>query len=435
MNNPKKQVLKAIQKLGNRVTVADVVARSGYSLQESTILLNEIAAETSATLQVSADGRILYCFHPNFQYLYLSRGTAKVLSFLRRTFGPVLFFLFKISFGVTLMLSVIIVFGIILILRSLLSVGTDSGESVSLMWGDFFLVLRRVVWLDFRSLREARTQRRLSAELTTMDQTTGEQTTAEHTLSAVPSGQGFLLDCYYFLFGPGDPNEGVEESRWKLIAQSIRLNEGVILAEHLVPYTGRPPEDERTLFSILAKFNGAPFVSESGNIFYTFPSMASRSDVASYAFTAPLVQEKEWQFTGLSRQALKPVILLAVANLLGAGLFYMLIAMIGGRHAGDLRLFQFFSVYGVLFLVIPAVRYFVVQNKNRRIRENNEIAREYEEKIGKPDIDLARKLEEAEQFRRHENAEQSKQIVYRTDQDYLEQISDAEFVEKTREMQ
>jgi ribosome-binding protein aMBF1 (putative translation factor) len=89
----------------------------------------------------------------------------------------------------------------------------------------------------------------------------------------------------------------------------------------------------------------------------------------------------------------------------------------------------------VLFLVIPAVRYFVVQNKNRRIRENNEIAREYEEKIGKPDIDLARKLEEAEQFRRHENAEQSKQIVYRTDQDYLEQISDAEFVEKTREMQ
>lgn len=440
MKNPKKQVLKAIQKLGNRVTVADVVARSGYSLQESTVLLNEIASETSATLQVSADGRIQYCFQPNFQYLYFSRGTAKVLSLLRRTFGPVLFFLFKISFGVTLMLSVIIVFGIILILRSLLSVGTDSGESVSAMWGDFFLVLRRVVWLDFRSLREARIKPKMATELATADQTLVDhalidQTSADQSQSAVPAGQGFLLDCYYFLFGPGDPNEGVEESRWKLLAQSIRLNEGVVLAEHLVPYTGRPPEDEQTLFSILAKFNGAPIVSESGNIFYTFPSMASRSEVANYAFTAPLVQEKEWQFTGLSRQALKPVILLAVANLLGAGLFYMLIAMIGGRHAADLRLFQFFSIYGVLFLAIPAVRYFVLQKKNQQIRENNEIAREYEEKIGKPDIELAKKLEEAEQHRRHENVEQSKQIVYRTDQDYLEQISDAEYVQKTREMQ
>ena len=434
MNNPKKQVLKAIQKLGNRVTVADVVARSGYSLQESTVLLNEIAAETSAMLEVSGDGRILYCFHPNFQYLYFTRGTAKVLSFIKRTFGPVLLFLFKISFGVTLMLSVIVVFGIILILRSLLSVGTDSGESVSVMWGDFFLVLRRVVWLDFRSLREARMQRKAATELAAMDQTAGDQTTAELAQSTVPAGQGFLLDCYYFLFGPGDPNEGVEESRWKLIAQSIRLNEGVVLAEHLVPYTGRPPEDEQTLFSILAKFNGVPFVSESGNILYTFPSMASRSEVASYAFTAPLVQEKEWQFTGLSRQALKSVILLAVANLLGAGLFYILIAMIGGRHGADLRLFQFFSVYGVLFLLIPAVRYFILRKKNRQIRENNEISRAYEEKIGQPDIDLAKKLEEAEQFRRHENVEQSKQIVYRTDQDYLEQITDAEFAKKTREM-
>jgi len=420
MKNPKKQVLKAVQKLGNSVTVADVVARSGCSLQESTFLLNEIAAETSATLQVSGDGHILYCFQPNFQYKYFSRGTAKVLSILRRTFGPVLFFLFKISFGLTLMLSVIIVFGMILILRSLLSVGADSGESVQGMWSDFFLALRRIVWLDFRRLREGRAQARLGGEAATQ--------------SEVPSGQGFLLDCYYFLFGPGDPNEGIEEYRLQLIAQSIRLNEGVVLAEHLVPYTGRPPDDEQTLFSILAKFNGSPFVSESGNILYSFPSMAAHSDVASYAFTAALVQEQEWQFTGLSRQALQPVILLAVANLLGACLFYSIIAMIGGRHTADLRLFEFFSIYGVLFLAIPAVRWFVVRKKNKKIRESNQIASEYEEKIGKPDLELAKKLEEAEQLRRNESVQQSKQIVYRTDQDYLEQMSDADYAKKLPEL-
>jgi hypothetical protein len=272
------------------------------------------------------------------------------------------------------------------------------------MWSDFFLALRRIVWLDFRRLREGRAQARLGGEAATQ--------------SEVPSGQGFLLDCYYFLFGPGDPNEGIEEYRLQLIAQSIRLNEGVVLAEHLVPYTGRPPDDEQTLFSILAKFNGSPFVSESGNIL----------------FTAALVQEQEWQFTGLSRQALQPVILLAVANLLGACLFYSIIAMIGGRHTADLRLFEFFSIYGVLFLAIPAVRWFVVRKKNKKIRESNQIASEYEEKIGKPDLELAKKLEEAEQLRRNESVQQSKQIVYRTDQDYLEQMSDADYAKKLPEL-
>lgn len=443
MNNPKKQVLRAVQKLGNNVTVADVVAKSGCSLQVTTKFLNEIAGETSATLQVSADGQILYCFQPNFQYMYFSRGTAKVFSTVARTLGPALFFLFKISFGVTLMLSVIVVFGIFLILRSLMSVGTDSGESVASMWSDFFTALRRVVWLDLKSIRENRVLTAPASDDASQDANLNSRLGSNlnanisdnlnagfnHAPALAPSGQGFLLDCYYFLFGPGDPNEGIDDIRWKLIAQSIRLNEGVVLPEHLVPYTGRSLDDDRALFLILAKFNGTPFVSESGNILYTFPSMAAPSEVASYAFTAPLVQEQEWQFTGLSRQALKPVILLAVANLLGASLFYSFIAMVGGRHMADLRLFEFFAVYGVLFLAIPCVRWFFVRRKNRSIRQKNEIARKYEEMIGNPDVVLGQRLEEAEQLRRHVGLEVNKKIVYRTDQDYLEQLSDAGFSE------
>jgi hypothetical protein len=108
--------------------------------------------------------------------------------------------------------------------------------------------------------------------------------------------------------------------------------------------------------------------------------------------------------------------------------------MIGGRHTADLRLFEFFSIYGVLFLAIPAVRWFVVRKKNKKIRESNQIASEYEEKIGKPDLELAKKLEEAEQLRRNESVQQSKQIVYRTDQDYLEQMSDADYAKKSPEL-
>jgi hypothetical protein len=121
--------------------------------------------------------------------------------------------------------------------------------------------------------------------------------------------------------------------------------------------------------------------------------------------------------------------LLAVANLLGASLFYSFIAMVGGRHMADLRLFEFFAVYGVLFLAIPCVRWFFVRRKNRSIRQKNEIARKYEEMIGNPDVVLGQRLEEAEQLRRHVGLEVNKKIVYRTDQDYLEQLSDAGFSE------
>jgi hypothetical protein len=75
------------------------------------------------------------------------------------------------------------------------------------------------------------------------------------------------------------------------------------------------------------------------------------------------------------------------------------------------------------------VRWFFVRRKNRSIRQKNEIARKYEEMIGNPDVVLGQRLEEAEQLRRHVGLEVNKKIVYRTDQDYLEQLSDAGFSE------
>lgn len=414
MKSHKNQVLKDIQKLGNNVTVADVVARSGCSLQESSLLLTEIASETAATLHVNADGQITYRFRPNFQYIYLSKGTARIIAKVTKTVVPAALFLFKISFGLTLMVSVIVIFGVILVIRSLLSVGIDQGESVPAMWVDFFSAFKGIVWFDFRRSRD-----RKAAALAR------DSGSVSNAVAEPVSTQGFLLDCYDFLFGPGNPNEGLEEERWKLIAQTIRLNEGIVLAEHFVPYTGRPPEDEQALFAILAKFNGQPTVSEAGDILYVFPSISVRSEVANYAFTAPLVQEREWQFTGLTKQALRPVIMLAVANLFGALLFLFLIYKVGGKHTSDLRLFAFFSLYGCLFLAIPLVRWFGLQSTNQKIRHSNQVAREYEEKLGKPDLVLRRKLEDAEQIRRTESTMQNSQIVYRTDQDYLEQLTDA----------
>ena len=273
MNSQKKQVLKAIQKLGNKVTAADVVARSGCSLQISSHLLTEIASETAATLHVNNHGEILYQFRPNFQYIYLSRGTVRLLGRVFNKIIPLFMFLFKISFGLILVLSVTVIFGTVLIIRSLLSVGIDSGSSVPAMWMDFISAFRQIVWLDFGKNRESK------ARIAATSMTT--------PAAADPlSSQGFLLDCYSFLFGPGNPNEGIEDERSKLIAQTIRLNEGVVLAEHFAPYTGRPPEDEQALFSILARFNGQPVVSDSGDILYLFPSIGGKGLTFPFALAS-----------------------------------------------------------------------------------------------------------------------------------------------------
>ncbi|KAM3713487.1 hypothetical protein ACB098_01G261700 [Castanea mollissima] len=45
-------------------------------------------------------------------------------------------------------------------------------------------------------------------------------------------------DCFIFsfVFGDGEPNQGIEEERWKLIGQYISSNGGVVTAEELAPY-------------------------------------------------------------------------------------------------------------------------------------------------------------------------------------------------------
>jgi hypothetical protein len=80
--------------------------------------------------------------------------------------------------------------------------------------------------------------------------------------------------------------------------------------------------------------------------------------------------------------------------------------------------------YGCSFLIVPFVRFCAISCKNKSIRERNELAAAYEQMLGNPTGELLRKLEDAERMRRTTTIQQSKQIVYSTDRDYLEQIMD-----------
>src|ERR1700733_5593208 len=103
----KKKVLQAIRALGNQVTVPDVVAKTGLSLYEASETMTTIASETEASLQVTASGDIVYRFPAHFYYLYFARGLERFFSKASRKLANAAFFLFKISFGLILLFSVI----------------------------------------------------------------------------------------------------------------------------------------------------------------------------------------------------------------------------------------------------------------------------------------------------------------------------------------
>ncbi|HEY9787302.1 MAG TPA: hypothetical protein V6D17_18065 [Candidatus Obscuribacterales bacterium] len=406
--NDKKEIVAAIQELGNRVMVADVVAKTGLPLEEVTASMNAIASETDANLQVTASGDIFYCFPKHLQYLYLKRGIAKALQTASRTTAAFLYLLFRISFGLTLIFSLICFFGIALIIQTVIAGFMGAGEAVACMWRDFFGLVGRLALTDLVYWGRERKG--------------GQQQGAR---------QGFLLSCFSFLFGEGNPNRHLDEERWKLLAQVVRLNEGVVVAEQLVPYLATEPDDEKAIFQVLAKFNGIPTVSDNGNIVYVFPSLKTRSEIASFALLPPYLEEKPWRFSNLSKETLKPVIAIAIMNFIMSitGAFLLVKP---DRQLSTNFLFAFLAVYGTLFVLVPLVRLLIIDRLNKEIGERNQLARRYERLLGNPPPDLARKLDDAEQVRRSDFQLLSGPVVYTTEKDYLEQITDKDFEEELK---
>jgi hypothetical protein len=395
----KRQVQQAVKELNSRLTVADVVASTGLSPLEITPELNALAAQTRASLEVTNAGEIYYCFPANLTYTFFAERLKKVIFAAALGLIKAVFYVLKLSFGIMLIGSLIIIFGIILLYQTMFASWFGNTETVGKIWGDFFALLKTCVFRNLITFKSGATS------------------------DGSPKQQGFLLDCFSFLFGDGNPNEHIEEERWKMIAQVIRLNEGVIVSEHLAPYTGRDASDLPTIFQVLAKFGGQAILSPSGQLLYVFPSMIQRSTNVTYAFMPSSVTEHAFHFSNLTKEQMMPVITLAAGNFLGAVMIFTVV------HAHlDARLPLWFTalcVYATLFIVFPAVRWVLYKYMNNKIRERNARVAYYEEELGRPDETLQLKLKEAEAIRQESYAiTDSTKVVYRTNKDYLEQAVD-----------
>jgi hypothetical protein len=422
MNEPNSAIMRSIEELNYRVTVGDVATKSGLDLKIVQPGLIQLAADTNGNLQVAETGDIAYVFPKNFRSTLQNKyWKLRWQKFLERAW-QVIFYLIRISFGVILITSIIIMLLaiVVIIIAISSSRGDDNNNSSSSRGGGNFFFFPNfwftpdLFWIFSPGYQERRYRNNLS-----------RRRDKENELN-------FLESIYSFLFGDGHPNPNLEERRWQNIGAVIKNNHGAIIAEQVAPYldniTMYNERDEDYVLPVLTRFNGYPEVSEQGEIVYYFPELQVTAENNKRTNIAPYLQEKPWQFSlATSGQKITAIFLGGFNFILALMLGSLLNAPEVAQQMGDFIAFVD-SIYGLLiayaigYLVIPLIRYFWLQRRNRKLEQRNE-QRQQRANILSNNPQLQAKINYAQQFA-DQKVITGDNVVYSTEKDLLEQADD-----------
>ncbi|XP_028773079.1 uncharacterized protein At5g03900, chloroplastic [Neltuma alba] len=422
----RKRTMDAVDSCGGRMTIGDVASKAGLKLNEAQKALQALAADTNGFLEVSEEGDILYVFPKDYRSKLAAKSfRIKAEPFLEKAKATGEY-LIRVSFGTALIASIVIVYTTIIALISSRSDEDNRGRRGGRTYDSgvtFYFNPVDLFWYwDPYYYRRRRIQ------------TDDEK-------------MNFIESVFSFVFGDGDPNQGIEEERWKLIGQYIASNGGVVAAEELAPYldvesTKELKEDESYILPVLLRFEGQPDIDEEGNILYRFPSLqrtasSQRSSRKEYVGrrwadwvggVEKFFKERKWQFSKTSASERAMVIGLGGLNLfgvitLGAMLKEMAVAP-GGFIKFVADIFPLLQIYAGSFFAIPLVRWFFIRKWNADIEKRNQVRQQCARVLELPDISLRRKLLSARDMAQRTVIGQD-QILYRTDKDLVEQEFEA----------
>lgn len=435
----RRQVLAAINQMERRVSIADVVTKTGLSLNTVSSIVNDIAHESQAHLEVTTQGVIYYIFPGNLNYVYFSNRLLHFLHAIWERISPYAIFLFRISFGLVLLFSIALVFSIMFVIQVMVSVLAGHTSGVANTFKEFYYLMRRLLRWNvvptslFKLSEKALYTPGYKQSATTINTVSDTANSISTTIGTTDGDKGFLLNCYAFLFGPGDPNVDYYATQARLIAQLIRNNDGVLLPEQLSPYTGTAPDEPEELFHILSSFNGYPETTESGHLVYVFPDMQAtgteaaieKKDIPAY------LALRTWTFAGISKNALKPIIVTALFNFSGTAFFFWILFAARTSNKSVALLFFVLSLYGLFFLTFPAYRWIVIFFKNIHIRGYNERVEEYRDILQSDHPDLQEARAEAQNIRDKFRVKPTEKLEYTTARDYLDQEAEKLLLESS----
>ncbi|MEO1095439.1 MAG: hypothetical protein AAFX01_11125 [Cyanobacteria bacterium J06638_28] len=413
-------VMQAVEALDYRVTVGDVAAQAGLDLNVAQQGVIALAADTQAHLQVSETGEIAYEFPNNFRAVLRNKYLRLQLQETWSRIWRVLFYLIRISFGILLVLSILVIVAAITILVIAASASRqdddrDGGSFGGMMFiprfwiGDLFWFFHYDYGYGSRPRRSRTNSRRGSND----------------------GGMNFLESIFSFLFGDGDPNNNLEERRWRSIGSVIQNNGGAIAAEQALPYLEAPIEDRAQdaddyVLPVLTRFNGIPEVSPQGDIIYHFPELqVTASDRARVPVSAYLKENPE-PFSKAKSGQITAAIALGAVNFVGAiilgGLLQdqALVQQIGGFVAFVNGIYWLLLGYGTAFLAVPAIRYLWLKRKNSQITGRNEARQERAIALNDAGSAIQAKIAFAQQFAAA-TVVSKENLAYTTETDLTEQ--------------
>ncbi|MEL6928701.1 MAG: hypothetical protein AAFO95_08710 [Cyanobacteria bacterium J06600_6] len=413
---PNPKIIKSVEKLDYRVTVGDVAAQAGLELNFAQQGLLTLASEAGGHLQVAESGDVVYLFPKNFRSILRNKYWQLRWQQTWQKIWRVLFYIIRISFGVVLVASILLMLVAIIAILIAMNSANDEREGNNRGYGGgfgggFFMPrfwIGDIFWWFDPGYNRRRRQRRRQAK-------------GNYQMN-------FLESVFSFLFGDGNPNADLESYRWQAIGSVIQGSKGAVVGEQIAPYVEQMDENEDYMIPVLSRFNGYPEVSDLGEIIYYFPElqvMANRNSVKSIS-PAGYLQKKPWRFSEAQGGQITLAAGLGALNIVLAFTLEILLqdsalaAQLGGVVALADSLSWFLLGYGILYLLIPLVRYFWIQGRNPKIIKGNQEREQRAIALSRPNSALSQKLAYAAQFK-GQKVISDRDITYTTEDDLLDQ--------------
>lgn len=410
-NHP--SIASAVEQLGYRVTNGDIAAQTGLDLNMAQQGLLALASDAGGHLQVSQSGEIAYQFPRNFRAVLRNKFLRLRLQQWWEKIWKVLFYLIRISFGIALLVSIVLIVSasiIILIALNSSRDGDDRGDSGGgIVFVPHFFFGPDWFWIFYPDYDSASYQYRRREK----------------------PQFNFLESVFSFLFGDGNPNANLEERRWSEIATVIRNNGGVVVAEQIAPYldnlgSGYAKEYEDYMLPVLTRFNGYPEVSLEGQIVYRFPELQVTARSQKPQSVQSYLQELPLRFSGATSGQIIMSVGLGVFNLAGGLVLGYLLAdgavaaQLGGLVAFVQSIYWLLLGYGTAFLAVPLIRYFSLGWRNSKIAKRNAQRQERAILLNQADANLKQKIAFARQFAA-ETVINREDLAYTTETDLIDQ--------------
>ena len=409
---PNPQIMDSIDNLNYRVTIGDVAAQTGLKLNIAQNGLLALAADANGNLQVAESGDIVYCFPENFRAVLRNKYWQLRWQQWWSKVWRVLFYLIRISFGIVLITSIVLMLIAISIMVISISYSSSSdnqrGSNDRGGGGGGFIFLYRL-WSFSNFLQW------FQPDYTPRNYQLRQNSNDENKMS-------FLESVYSFLFGDGNPNADLEETRNATIGQLIKNNKGSVVAEQIAPYVDKTDTSEDFMLPILIRFNDHPEVSPQGELIYYFPELQITANQRNKSALPDFLKEEFWRFSQASSNQILLAIGLGAVNLILALMLNSLL-----QYEISIAFITFISSiygillgYGIAFLLIPLLRYFWIQRRNGKITIRNQSRQEKAIALQKLDSSLREKIAYARKFAQQKIISEQ-DLVYTTETDLLDQ--------------